>query len=124
MAFARQTDVDAVASQSEVKRLLDLDTTPWYKRPNLRTLYFTLIPAVLGCEMTSGYDGSILNGLQAVGPWLTCTYTTRGYHDRVRRSLTMIADFNTPTGAILGAMNAAFGTSSRELDPCWHFLLI
>ncbi|KAK0989535.1 hypothetical protein LTR91_009179 [Friedmanniomyces endolithicus] len=108
MAFARQTDVDAVASQSEVKRLLDLDTTPWYKRPNLRTLYFTLIPAVLGCEMTSGYDGSILNGLQAVGPWLTCTYTTRGYHDRVRRSLTMIADFNTPTGAILGAMNAAF----------------
>jgi len=72
MAFARQTDVDAVASQSEVKRLLDLDTTPWYKRPNLRMLYLTLIPAALGCEMTSGYDGSILNGLQAVGPWLTC----------------------------------------------------
>ncbi|KAK0943803.1 hypothetical protein LTR29_004567, partial [Friedmanniomyces endolithicus] len=88
MAFARQTDVDAVASQSEVKRLLDLDTTPWYKRPNLRTLYLTLIPAALGCEMTSGYDGSILNGLQAVGPWLTY--------------------FNNPTGAILGAMNAAF----------------
>ncbi|KAK0254028.1 hypothetical protein LTR91_010503 [Friedmanniomyces endolithicus] len=88
MAFARQTDVDAVASQSEVKRLLDLDTTPWYKRPNLRMLYLTLIPAALGCEMTSGYDGSILNGLQAVGPWLTY--------------------FNNPTGAILGAMNAAF----------------
>ncbi|KAK3659958.1 hypothetical protein LTR56_000884 [Elasticomyces elasticus] len=88
MAFAKQTNVDAVTSQSEVKRLLDLDTTPWYKRPNLRALYFTLIPAALGCEMTSGYDGSILNGLQAVEPW--------------------IQYFNTPKGAILGAMSAAF----------------
>ncbi|TKA51796.1 hypothetical protein B0A55_11054, partial [Friedmanniomyces simplex] len=96
MAFARQTDVDAVASQSEVKRLLDLDTTPWYKRPNLRKLYCTLIPAALGCEMTSGYDGSILNGLQAVEPWLTY--------------------FNNPKGAILGVITAAFGKANGEVD--------
>ena len=74
MAFTKQTDVVAVAQESEVKRLLDLDTTPWYKRPNLRRLYFCLVPAVLGVEMTSGYDGSILNGLQAVKPWLDCKY--------------------------------------------------
>ncbi len=73
MAF-KQTDVVTVAEQSELNRLLKLDTTPWYRKPNLRTLYFSLVPAVLGVEMTSGYDGSILNGLQAVGPWLACEY--------------------------------------------------
>lgn len=72
MPSTTQTDVAAVASESEVRRLLDLDTTPWYKRKNLRQLYFALIPAVLGVEMTSGYDGSIMNGLQAVKPWLDC----------------------------------------------------
>ena len=69
----KQTDVRRVAQESEVARLLRLDTTPWYKKPNLRRLYLCLVPAVLGVEMTSGYDGSILNGLQAVGPWLACT---------------------------------------------------
>ncbi|KAK3112401.1 hypothetical protein LTR53_011372 [Teratosphaeriaceae sp. CCFEE 6253] len=38
--------------------------------------------------MTSGYDGSILNGLQAVQPWITY--------------------FNNPEGAILGVITAAF----------------
>lgn len=67
-----QTDVARVAELSEVNRLMKLDTKPWYRKPNLRRLYFFLIPSALGCEMTSGYDGSILNGLQAVGPWLSC----------------------------------------------------
>jgi len=73
MAFGKQTDVDKVAAQSDVNRLLKLDKKAWYEKPNLRTLYFFLVPSVLGVEMTSGYDGSILNGLQAVGPWLNCT---------------------------------------------------
>ena len=72
MAFQKQTDVTKVAEESEVKNLLAQDTTSWYRRPNLRRLYLCLVPAVLGCEMTSGYDGSILNGLQAVQPWLDC----------------------------------------------------
>lgn len=85
-------DVDAreVAQASEIQRLLAEDNTPWYKKPNLRKLYFFLVPAALGVEMTSGmdtyadfsfdmkslltssvgYDGSVLNGLQAVDPWL------------------------------------------------------
>lgn len=61
-----------VAQVSEVNHLLDLDNTPWYRKRNLRSLYLTLVPAALGVEMTSGYDGSILNGLQAVQPWLDC----------------------------------------------------
>ena len=68
----KQADVAQTAEESEVTRLLTLDTTPWYKKPNLRRLYICLVPAVLGVEMTSGYDGSVLNGLQAVGPWLEC----------------------------------------------------
>ncbi len=63
MAFAKQTDLVKVAEESDVKRLLSIVTKPWYQRPNLRRLYFCLIPAVLGFEMTSGYDGSIMNGL-------------------------------------------------------------
>lgn len=70
----KQTNVARAAEESEVTRLLKLDTTPWYKKPNLRRLYLCLVPAVLGVEMTSGYDGSVLNGLQAVGPWLECEY--------------------------------------------------
>lgn len=70
----KQTNVARAAEESEVTRLLKLDTTPWYRKPNLRRLYFCLVPAVLGVEMTSGYDGSVLNGLQAVGPWLECEY--------------------------------------------------
>ncbi|KAL2850180.1 MFS transporter [Aspergillus pseudoustus] len=58
-----------VAAASEIKRLLAEDVTPWYKKPNLLTLYLLLIPAALGVEMTTGYDGSVLNGLQAVDGW-------------------------------------------------------
>jgi hypothetical protein len=65
-----------IKEQSEVIRLLELDTTPWYQKPNLRVLYLCLIPAALGVEMTTGYDGSVLNGLQAVAHWQTCEYST------------------------------------------------
>lgn len=69
----KETEVVRNVQESEVTRLLRLDKKPWYQKPNLRSLYFCLVPAVLGVEMTSGYDGSILNGLQAVEPWLTWT---------------------------------------------------
>lgn len=77
-----------IAQHSEVHRLAHLDRVPWYKRPNLRRLYLNLIPAVLGCNMTSGYDGSVINGLQAVSAWNTY--------------------FHNPTGSILGIMSAMF----------------
>jgi hypothetical protein len=67
-----RTDAKRLAEQSEVVRLLDADKISWYQKPNLRSLYFCLIPAALGVEMTTGYDGSVLNGLQAVASWQTC----------------------------------------------------
>ncbi|KAL4877629.1 MFS transporter [Aspergillus karnatakaensis] len=68
MATKRNNASD-VAEASEIKRLLAEDLTPWYKKPNLLKLYLLLIPAALGVEMTTGYDGSVLNGLQAVDRW-------------------------------------------------------
>jgi hypothetical protein len=67
--MSKHEDVAAIAEQSEVNRLMSLDTTPWYRKPNLRFLYLCLVPAALGVEMTTGYDGSVLNGLQAVEAW-------------------------------------------------------
>lgn len=61
-----------IAKVSEISRLINEDTTPWYRKKNLRALYLTLVPAALGVEMTSGYDGSVLNGLQAVQVWQNC----------------------------------------------------
>ncbi|OGE54489.1 hypothetical protein PENARI_c006G02051 [Penicillium arizonense] len=83
-----QSDAKQLADQSEVIRLLEADTVPWYRKPNLRFLYFCLVPAALGVEMTTGYDGSVLNGLQAVASW-------QSY-------------FNTPSGALLGVLNASY----------------
>lgn len=67
-------DVSAneVAKVSGIEHLLAQDKTPWYQKKNLRRLYLCLVPAALGVEMTSGYDGSVLNGLQAVQPWEDC----------------------------------------------------
>ncbi|KAF4968107.1 hypothetical protein FSARC_4468 [Fusarium sarcochroum] len=87
-----RTDAKQLAEQSEVIRLLEEDKTPWYSKPNLRFLYLCLIPAALGVEMTTGYDGSVLNGLQAVESWQTC----------------YVPDFNRPSGALLGVLNASY----------------
>jgi hypothetical protein len=99
-------DASHLAEASDVTQLALHNKKPWYKKPNLRTLYLTLVPAALGVEMTSGYDGSVLNGLQAVTHWVTCTQCNPSSL-RVRTNLH--ADFNNPEGAILGILNAIFG---------------
>jgi hypothetical protein len=61
----------------DTHRFVDLvaaDHTPWYRKPNLTRLYIFLIPAAMGVEWTSGFDGSIMNGLQAVQTWDNCPY--------------------------------------------------
>ncbi|RFU30888.1 hypothetical protein B7463_g5467, partial [Scytalidium lignicola] len=80
--------VQSIAEHSTVQHLASLDTVPWYRRHNLFYLYLNLIPAVLGCNMTSGYDGSVINGLQAVSAWNTY--------------------FGKPHGAVLGVLSAMF----------------
>lgn len=56
-------------------RLMDIvrsDTLKWYQKPNLRFLYLILIPTCVGTEWTLGFDGSMMNNLQAVPSWLEC----------------------------------------------------
>ncbi|KAG6902212.1 hypothetical protein C0995_003044 [Termitomyces sp. Mi166 len=60
-----------------VTRLAELDETPWYKKPNLRLLYLLMFPTCIGVEMTSGFDSSMINGLQAVDSWDTFFHSPR-----------------------------------------------
>jgi len=62
------------APLANTTRLLNEDKVPWYRKKNLRALYLCLVPAAIGVEMTSGFDGSVLNGLQAVEMWNICEY--------------------------------------------------
>lgn len=48
------------AAADLVSRLAAQDTTPWYKKPNLRFLYLVLMPTCIGVEMTSGYVCQLL----------------------------------------------------------------
>lgn len=64
--------IDASLPLAASTRLLNQDVTPWYKKPNLWRLYLFMVPAAIGVEMTSGFDGSVLNGLQAVDRWNEC----------------------------------------------------
>ena len=43
----------------------------WYKEKGLRSLYVWLLLAVL-TSATNGYDGSMMNGLQALDQWKNC----------------------------------------------------
>jgi len=61
--------VAAEAADPIVTRLVEEDHTPWYKKPNLRMLYLTMVPACLGVEYTSGYDSSMMNGIQTIDEW-------------------------------------------------------
>ncbi|KAJ6575915.1 hexose transporter [Mycena sp. CBHHK59/15] len=76
------------ASDDIVSRLAAQDIVPWYKKPNLRILYLILLPTCIGVEMTSGFDSSMINGLQAVDSWDTF------YH--------------SPRSTLLGLMSAAY----------------
>ncbi len=53
-------------------RMVDEDKKPWYKKHNLRILYFLLFPTCMGVEMTSGFDSQIINAVQLVDPWQEC----------------------------------------------------
>jgi hypothetical protein len=55
-----------------IQRIADEDKVPWYKKPNLRRLYFMLFPTCMGIELTSGFDSQMINALQIVPSWQAC----------------------------------------------------
>jgi hypothetical protein len=67
--------------------LLADDRTPWYRKPNLRRLYFLLFPACMGIEITSGFDSQIINTVQIVYTWNKCSsFSSR---DELQETLTV-----------------------------------
>ena len=69
--------VIGTSADTLVSTLLANDNVPWYRKPNLRKLYLLFIGSVLCIETTSGYDASVVNGLQAVPKWTACESATR-----------------------------------------------
>ena len=63
----------AGAADPLVSRLVAEDKTPWYKKANLRKLYFWLFLCCMGVEMTSGFDSQLINALQFSPAFSTCT---------------------------------------------------
>lgn len=69
-SFARKAETGA--ADPILTRIAEEDTMPWYKKPNLRYLYFMLFPTCMGIELTSGFDSQMINALQMVDPWMEC----------------------------------------------------
>jgi sugar porter (SP) family MFS transporter len=69
-------------------RIVQEDSTSWIKKRNLRNLYFLLVPACIGIEITSGFDSQLINALQIVPSW--------------------IAYFGNPQGSLKGIIAAAY----------------
>jgi hypothetical protein len=53
-------------------RMVAEDKVPWYKKKNLRLLYFYLFVCCMGVEMTSGFDSQLINTLQLTPEYLVC----------------------------------------------------
>jgi hypothetical protein len=55
-----------------VTRMIEQDKVPWYKKPNLRRMYFYLFVCCMGVEITSGFDSQLINTLQFSPPFNKC----------------------------------------------------
>lgn len=64
----------ASAADPVLTLLVEADKVPWYSKPKLRYLYLILFPTCMGVEMTSGFDSSMMNGLQNVEHWDVCMW--------------------------------------------------
>jgi MFS family permease len=55
--------------ESIIQALVARDPVRWWSKPNLRRLYLLLVPFCLFIESTSGFDSSMMNGMQALTYW-------------------------------------------------------
>ena len=116
----------APVSDNVIHRLAMNDPTPWWRKPNLRSLYLLLFPCVIGIEMTSGFDSQIINAVQIVPAWKDCrwffflcfyaSYSSNlepVAHAQVLTSLIRSLDFGHPSGGYQGIL-----ASSLPLGSC------
>ncbi|CAN9319064.1 unnamed protein product [Alternaria alternata] len=52
-----------------IERVVAADKVRWWNKPNLRCLYLLLVPFCFFIESTSGFDSSMMNGMQALDYW-------------------------------------------------------
>ncbi|XDG08143.1 hypothetical protein ABKA04_007758 [Annulohypoxylon sp. FPYF3050] len=76
------------AADPIITRLANEDSVKWYRKPNLRYLYFLLFPTCMGIEITSGFDSQMINALQIVPSW--------------------VSYFGNPQGSLKGIIAAAY----------------
>jgi MFS family permease len=80
-----------------VERIVANDHVRWWNKPNLRRLYLLLVPFCLFIESTSGFDSSMMNGMQALVYW-------QDY-------------FNHPKGGLLGLLVACYNLGGITAIP-------
>ncbi|KAL2833968.1 general substrate transporter [Aspergillus pseudoustus] len=80
------SDLDARLQQ------LAQEALPFYKNRNLLTVYLLMIPGCLVPAVTLGFDGAMMNGLQAVNTWIDY--------------------FDNPSGSLLGLMTSILGVGA------------
>lgn len=56
------------------------DSQPFYRKRNLFTLYLLMVPGCLVPAITLGFDGAMMNGLQAIKTWNDCKPIARRLH--------------------------------------------
>ncbi|KAI0528260.1 general substrate transporter [Xylaria bambusicola] len=84
-----------VQADNRVHRMAVEDPVPWYRKRNLRNLYFLLFPCLMGIETTSGFDSQIINAVQLVPAWYDFFgHPTGGYKGILASAL--------PLGAVIG----------------------
>jgi hypothetical protein len=62
-----------------VTRLANEDKKSWYRKPNLRHLYFMLVPTCMGIQTTSGFHSQMANAMQILPSWITCKAYFRNF---------------------------------------------
>ncbi|KAL2871218.1 general substrate transporter [Aspergillus lucknowensis] len=91
----KETAACLVEDVKEARDVLDVDSRlqdlarkspPFYRKRNLTTLYLLMVPGCLVPAVTLGFDGAMMNGLQAISTW-------NQY-------------FQHPSGALLGVLTA------------------
>ncbi|KAL6709038.1 hypothetical protein ACN47E_002165 [Coniothyrium glycines] len=80
-----------------VEQIVANDHVRWWNKPNLRRLYLLLVPFCLFIESTSGFDSSMMNGMQALVFW-------KKY-------------FNDPKGGQLGLLVACYNIGAISSIP-------
>ncbi|KAF2738845.1 general substrate transporter [Polyplosphaeria fusca] len=80
-----------------IEKLIQGDNVRWWSKPNLRRLYLFLVPFCLFIESTSGFDSSMMNGMQALTYW-------KDY-------------FNHPKGGQLGLLVACYNLGALTSIP-------